>query len=73
MKQNEADNVDIAAHNEKYIAERKELRKKQSSQNNSNTGKNNSNTEHSDNNNNNIVRRQIHIKSKIKINMILKR
>ena len=64
MKQNENDNVDIAAHNEKYIAEKKELREKQSSQNNSNTGQNNSNTEDANNNNNSIVRRQIHIKNK---------
>ena len=56
MRQNEANNVDIAACNEKYINERRELREKQNSQN--------SNINNTNNNENNAVRRKICIKNK---------
>ena len=61
MRQNETNDVDIAALNEQYIKERKELRKKQNSQS---SGSTNSNIDNTDNNENNTVRRQICIKNK---------
>ena len=60
MRQNETNNVDIAALDEKYIKERKELREKQNSQS---SGSINSYIYNTDNNENNTVRRQIRIKN----------
>ena len=63
MRQNETNDVDIAALNEIFLKERKELREKQNSQS---SGSINSNIYNTDNNENNTVRRQIRIKNKKK-------